>query len=787
MSKKSDVQRSSLPIPDLAYTGTVTYDATDPDTHYPPIERLLPPEGAPNVLVVLIDDTGFGASSAFGGPVHTPNFERVAAQGLKYTRFHTTALCSPTRAALLSGRNHHTVGMGGITEIATSAPGYSSLRPNNCAPLAETLKLNGYSTAQFGKCHEVPVWESSPVGPFDHWPHPGGGFEYFYGFIGGETNQWYPAIYENTSPVEPWGTPEAGYHFMADMTQKAIDWTKQQKALAPDKPFFTYFAPGATHAPHHVPAEWAAKYAGKFDQGWDAVREETFARQKELGVIPENATLTERSPGIPSWDEMSDELKPVLAREMEVYAGYLEYADHHVGELLDALEELDVLDDTLVYVIIGDNGASAEGTMKGTTNEAFVINHMEEMEDDAYLIEHKDDLGTPRSYNHYAIGWAHAMDTPYQWTKQVASHWGGTRNGTIVSWPNGIHARGEIRNQFAHVIDVAPTVLEAAGIPEPATVNGVTQRPYEGTSMNYSFDEADAAEQHTTQYFEMLGNRAIFHKGWTAVAKHKDPWLGSSHGLDDDVWELYNVEEDWTQSNDLASKEPQKLADLQRLFLIQAARFNVLPMDIRSAERFNEQIAGRPALVRGTSQTLYSGMKRLSENSVINIKNKSFTVTARVTLPADGAASGVVIAQGGSYGGWSLYLHEGTLRFAYNIMGIKTDVTTSDVVLEPGEHELRMHFGYDGGGLGKGGGVTLYDGETKLGEGRVSRTLPFFFSMDETVDVGADVASPVSADYGATGNEFTGSIKWVRLDAGDDDHSHLADPEHKMQIAMTRQ
>ena len=386
-----DVQRSSLPIPDLAYTGTVTYDATDPDTSYPPIERLLPPEGAPNVLVVLIDDVGFGASSAFGGPIQTPTFERVAAAGLKYTRFHTTALCSPTRAALLSGRNHHTVGMGAITELATSAPGYSSLRPNSCAPLAETLKLNGYSTAQFGKCHEVPIWEASAVGPFDHWPHPGGGFEYFYGFLGGETNQWYPAIYENTSPIEPWGTPEDGYHFMDDMTDKAIAWTRQQKSIAPDKPFFTYFAPGATHAPHHVPTEWADKYAGQFDQGWDALREETFARQKELGVIPQDAVLTERSPGIPAWDEMSEALKPALARQMEVYAGFLAYADHHTGRLLDALEELGALDDTLVYVIIGDNGASAEGSMHGTTNEGFTINHMNEIEDEAYVVAHMDD------------------------------------------------------------------------------------------------------------------------------------------------------------------------------------------------------------------------------------------------------------------------------------------------------------------------------------------------------------------------------------------------------------
>ena len=785
-SSDDPIQRGALPIPDLAYTGTVTYDATDPDTHYPPIERLLPPEGAPNVLLILIDDVGFGASSAFGGPVQTPTFERVAAAGLKYTRFHTTALCSPTRAALLSGRNHHTVGMGGITEIATSAPGYSSLRPNNCAPLAETLKLNGYSTAQFGKCHEVPVWEASAVGPFDHWPHPGGGFEYFYGFLGGETNQWYPAIYENTSPIEPWGTPEDGYHFMDDMTDKAIAWTRQQKSIAPDKPFFTYFAPGATHAPHHVPKEWADKYAGQFDQGWDAVREETFARQKELGVIPPEAVLTERSPGIPAWDEMSDALKPALARQMEVYAGFLAYADHHAGRLLDAIEELGALDNTLVYVIIGDNGASAEGSMHGTTNEGFTINHLNEIEDEEYVAAHIDDIGTPASYNHYAVGWAHAMDTPYQWTKQVASHWGGTRNGTIVSWPSGIAAKGEIRNQFAHCIDVAPTVLQAAGIPEPSTVHGVTQRPYEGTAMNYSFDDAGAEEQHTTQYFEMLGNRAIFHKGWTAVAKHKDPWTGSTHGLDDDVWELYNVEEDWTQSNDLAAKEPERLAHLQRLFLIQAARFNVLPLDIRSAERMNPDIAGRPSLITADSQTFYPGMRRMSENSTINIKNKSFTVTAQVNVPQDGV-DGVLIAQGGAYGGWSFYAHGGLLKFAYNLLGISTDIIASDSAAPAGDHELRAHFAYDGGGYGKGGTITFHVDGDQIGEGRIERTLPYQFSFDETVDVGCDLASPVSSDYGATGNEFTGVLKKVRIDLGDDDHSHLIDDEHRLQVAMMRQ
>ena len=783
---KDDFQRGSLPIPDLAYTGTVTYDASSPDTHYPPIRQVQAPEDAPNVLVILLDDVGFGATSAFGGPIATPTIERLAADGLKYTRFHTTALCSPTRAALLSGRNHHTVGMGGITEIATSAPGYNSLRPNNCAPIAETLRLNGYSTSQFGKCHEVPVWEASPIGPFDHWPSPGGGFEYFYGFIGGETNQWYPAIYENTTPVEPWGTPEEGYHFMDDMTDKAIGWIKQQKAIAPDKPFFTYFAPGATHAPHHVPKEWADTYAGQFDQGWDEIRKETFARQKALGVIPADAELTERSAGIPAWDEMSDAIKPVLAREMEVYAGFLSYADHHAGRLIDALDALGILENTLVYVIIGDNGASAEGNFIGTTNEGFTVNHMNALEDEDYMIAHKDDLGTPRSYNHYAIGWAHAMDTPYQWTKQIASHFGGTRNGTVVHWPAGIEAKGEIRNQFCHCIDVAPTILEVAGIPEPNTVHGVTQRPMEGTSMAYTFNDATAEERHTTQYFEMMANRAIYHQGWTAVARHKDPWAAASRPIDDDVWELYNIDEDWTQANDLAAEHPDKLAELQRLFLIQAARFNVLPLDARSAERFNSELVGRPELIKGTSQTLYAGMTRLKEDSVIVLKNKSHSISAAIEVP-DGGAEGVLIAQGGTYGGWSVYTTGGRLAYCYNVLGIERFKIVSDSPLPSGSQEVRVEFAYDGGGLGKGGTVTLFAGDDQIGEGHVDRTLPFMFSMDETADVGSDLASPVSDDYGPSGNEFNGTIEWVRLDAGDDDHDHLIDPSHKMHIAMVRQ
>jgi arylsulfatase len=533
------IARDVLPIPDRPFEGTLPYDAKEPGASFPAIAPLQPPVGAPNVLVILLDDVGFAASSAFGGPCATPTAERLAGNGLKYNRFHTTALCAPTRAALLSGRNHHSVGMGVITELATSAPGYNSIRPNTCSPLAETLKMNGYSTAQFGKCHEVPVWQTSPMGPFDAWPTGGGGFEYFYGFIGGETNQYYPAVYEGTTPVEPEKTPEEGYHFTEDMTDKAIKWTRQQKSLMPDKPFFMYFAPGATHAPHHVPTEWSDKYKGRFDEGWDALREKILTRQKELGVVPPGAELTTRHDEIPAWDDMPDGLKPILARQMEVYAGFLEHTDHHIGRLVDALDDLGVLEDTIIYYIIGDNGASAEGTINGSFNETFIFNGAAALETPEFMAARIDDFGTPKAYNHFAVGWAHAMDTPYQWTKQVASHWGGTRNGTIVHWPRGIAARGEVRSQFHHVIDVAPTVLEAAGLPQPTAVNGVAQQPIEGVSMLYSFDGATEADRHQTQYFEMFCNRGIYHEGWTAVTRHSVPWvLEPLPPFVDDVWEL---------------------------------------------------------------------------------------------------------------------------------------------------------------------------------------------------------------------------------------------------------
>ena len=709
------IQREVLPIPDPQHTGLVTYDAKDPDTSFPPIEPLRPPEGAPNVLVVLIDDCGFGASSAFGGPCATPTAERLAANGLSYNRFHTTALCSPTRQALLTGRNHHSVGMGGITEIATSAPGYNSIRPKSAAPLAETLKLNGYSTAQFGKCHEVPVWESSPMGPFDAWPSGGGGFEHFYGFIGGETNQYAPAIYDGTVPVEPDRTPEEGYHFTEDMTDRAIGWIRQQKALMADKPFFVYYAPGATHAPHHVPTEWSDKYKGAFDDGWDALRERTLARQKELGVVPEDAELTARPAEIPAWEEMPDDLKPVLARQMEVYAGFLEHTDHHIGRVIDALSELEILDDTLVYYIVGDNGASAEGTPQGCFNELIVLNGAGGLETTEFMTSKIDLFGTPEAFNHFAVGWAHAMDTPYQWTKQVASHWGGTRNGTIVHWPAGIKAKGEIRTQFSHVIDVAATVLDIAGIPAPTFVNGVQQMPLHGKSMAPTFDDSKAPEHRETQYFEMFVNRGIYHKGWTAVTRHSLPWVATEMpAYDDDVWELYGPN-DWTQAHDLAAEEPERLAELQRLFLIEATRYNVLPLDDRRFERFNPDLAGRPQLIRGTSQLLFGGMGRLSENSILPLKNKSHAITAAIEVP-EGGADGVIVAQGGAFGGWSLYLHEGRPAYCYNTFGVQRFKVHGGEAIPPGDHQVRAEFTYDGGGLGKGGDVALFVDGAEVGD-----------------------------------------------------------------------
>lgn len=777
--------RDVLPIPDVPYAGPVMYDARDPDAKYRPIEPLRPPEGAPNVLLVLIDDAGFGASSAFGGPCRTPNLERLAGNGLRYTRFHTTAICSATRQALLTGRNHHSVGMGTVSDMATAAPGYTSIRPNTAATIAETLRLSGYSTAQFGKCHEVPTWEWSPVGPFDRWP-TGSGFEYFYGFVGGETSQFYPTLIEGTHGVRAEKSPRQGYHLSEDLAQRARRWLGQHRALMPDKPFFLYFAPGATHAPIHLPEDWRDRYRGEFDRGWDAARETTFARQQRLGVIPQNAELTARPDAIPAWRDIADDLKPVLAREMELYAAFLEHTDWCIGQVVEAVETLGALDDTLICVITGDNGASGEGTLNGTWNEALTMTGMTDIETPRFLRERLDSFGTPESYPQYSLGWAHAMDTPYQWTKRVASHWGGTRNGLVVHWPRGIGARGELRHQFHHVIDIAPTLLEAARLPQPRIVHGVDQQPIEGVSMVYSFDDAAAPDRHETQYFEMLGNRGIYHKGWTAVTAHNPPGANGQRRFEDDVWELYDTNTDWTQARDLAREQPGKLEELKRLFLIEAARYNVLPLDDRGAPRADPDTAGRPVLARGRRQRLYPGVGRLNAFSVISIKNKSHRVTAEVAVP-DGGGDGVIVAQGGFPGGWSFYVKDGKPKYCYNFYGIDHFHVAATEAVPPGTHRLSMAFDYDGGGVAKGGTARLFIDGREVCRGRIGRTQPLPFASDEPLEIGQDCGSPVTADYSVA--QFNGKVNWVEIEIpeGAADNDSEITSEQRLQASLVRE
>ena len=751
--------RQILPLPDIPEPAPVALYGED--VTYVPAKPLRPPEGAPNVVIILIDDMGFGASSAFGGPINMPTLERVGNDGLKYTRFHTTALCSPTRQALLTGRNHHSVGMGSITETATTAPGYNSIRPNSAATIAETLRLNGYNTSAYGKMHQTPVWEVSTSGPFDHWP-TGDGFEYFYGFVGAEANQWAPTLYEGTKPVEPSTDPD--YHLTPDLVKHAIEWVQAQHALTPDKPFFIYLSFGATHAPHHVPTEYSDKYKGKFDMGWDALRETTLANQKKLGVVPQDCQLTARSKGIPAWADLTDDAKKVATRLMEIYAGFAEHTDHYAGVFLDALEEMGMLDNTLLFYIAGDNGASAEGTVTGVYNEVLTLNYIQDSVEN--VLAHYDDLGTVAAYNHYPIGWAHAMDCPYQWTKQVASHWGGTRNGMAVRWPKGFKSKGEVRNQWHHVIDVAPTILEAAGLPEPVQVHGVTQKPIEGVSMKYTLDDAKALDRHVTQYFEMFGNRGIYHQGWSAVTQHMSP-IAKPHDWEDDVWELYDGSTDWSQAVNVADKYPETLAELKELFLIEAGKYNVFPLDDRRTELTNPEIAGRPDLLGGrTAMTFHPGMIQLMENTVPNVKNKSHTVTADIEVPA--MANGVIVAQGGRFGGWSLYVKNGVLNYVHNYLGIKEYPVVATEPLPAGRVTVEYKFTYEGAAdeTGKGGTGELYVGKKKVGEAHIDKTVPFMFSFDETLDIGCDLATAVTEGYAMGDNKFSGTIYSVTVDIG---------------------
>jgi arylsulfatase A-like enzyme len=755
---QTKLDRTVLPIPEPDYPHSKVLDARDATP--PPRFQITAPEGAPNVMIVLIDDMGFGMSSSFGGPIHMPTAESLASQGLRFTQFHTTALCSPTRTALLSGRNHHMNNMGGITEIATAFPGNTGQRPDNVAPLAEMLRLNGYSTGMFGKNHETAAWEASPSGPTNRWPTRSG-FDEFYGFIGGETDQWSPSLYEGLSRVE---TPHyPGYNFMTDMTNHAIAWMKFEKSLTPDKPFFMYFAPGATHAPHHVPAEWIAKYKGKFDGGWDKMREETLARQIALGVVPAGTKLAPKPEAIKDWDKLTADEKKLFAHQMETYAGFGEYCDDEIGRLFAGLKETGQFDNTLIFYIIGDNGTSAEGGMVGMFNEMTYFNGVQETVQEQ--LKHYDEWGGPSTYPHMAAGWAVAGDTPFMWTKQIPSNYGGTRNPVIVSWPKHIKAINEVRTQWHHVIDVAPTVLEAAHLPEPTSVNGTVQSPIEGVSMLYTFENPKAESPHKTQYFEIMGNRGIYHDGWFAGTIHRAPWEQlPRRKLQDDIWELYDTRTDFSLVNNLAAANPAKLKELQDLFIEEAIKYRVLPIDDRVLERVNAATAGRPDLMGGrTSLTLYEGMVGMSENVFINVKNRSLSITADVQIP-QGGANGVILAQGGRFGGWSLYFKDGKPTYCYNFLGLQEYKISGPQALASGKATIRMNFDYDGGGIGKGGTATLLVNGAKVASGRIEHTQGMIFSADETAGVGVDGATPVSTDYKETNNSFTGKILKVVVD-----------------------
>jgi len=750
------LDRTSLPVKEPVAETFNELDARN--VKAPPRFEVKAPAKAPNVVIVLIDDMGFGQPSAFGGPCYMPTLEKLAANGLKFTRFHTTALCSPTRVALLTGRNHHLNNAGAIMELATGFPGNTGIRPKSVAPLAQILKYNGYSTAAFGKYHETPPWEVSVSGPYDRWPTQSG-FDKFYGFIGGETNQWAPAIYDGTTRIEVPHDPN--YHFTVDMTNQAINWMEAQQSLTPDKPFYMYFATGATHAPHHVPKEWIEKYKGKFDQGWDKVREETFARQKALGVIPQNAKLTPRPKEIPSWDSQTPTQKKLFARQMETFAGFAEQTDHEVGRLVDALQKMGELDNTLFLYIAGDNGASAEGGPEGSYNEMMALSGIIGTADQ--MLPHIDEWGGPNTFPHYAIGWAWGGDSPFQWTKQVASHFGGTRNGMVVHWPNGIKAKGEIRSQFTHVVDVAPTVLEAAGIPFPKIVDGVEQIPFSGPSFLYAFDDAKAPDRHTVQYFEMFGNRGIYKDGWVACTRHSIPWiLTNVPPLKDDTWELYNVSEDFSEADNLAASNPGKLKELQKAFDDEAVKNHVYPLDDRRSERFDAAIAGRPDLMgTRTSLSVYEGMS-IAENAFINLKSRSYTLTAEIEIGNN--ANGVIISQAGKFGGWTLFMKDGRLFHEYNYFGLERTKIGSPKTLASGKHTIEYSFEIAEQKPGAGGKCTLYVDGQQVAEGQIPKTQPFLYSADEGVDVGLDGETAVSKDYKEGDNHFSGKIFKITAD-----------------------
>jgi len=750
----------SLPPPDFRFPGTVgrTFQDSDPAQFPQPVRA---PAGAPNVVLILIDDAGFGQFSTFGGGVPSPTMDRLAAEGLRYNRFHTTALCSPTRAALITGRNHHSVAAGVIGEAATGYDGYTTILPRSAGTIGEVLRQNGYMTAWIGKNHNTPTWEASAAGPFDRWAN-GLGFDYFYGFNGGDMDHWHPVLYENRNLVP--ASPDPQYFLTTDLADHAIGWVRRVKSIAPARPFLLYVAPGATHAPHHAPADWIAKFKGKFDTGWDTYREETLERQKRLGVVPPETKLTARSAGLPAWDSLNGDQKRLYARMMEVFAAYGAHCDHEMGRIVDAVKQLPGAENTIFIYIAGDNGSSAEGGLEGSVNENLFFNGFsEKWQDNLKAI---DELGGPKHFNHFTSAWAHAMDTPFQWTKQVASHFGGTRNPMIVSWPARIRNGGGLRSQFTHVIDIVPTLYEVIGITPPAMLNGIAQKPIEGTSFAYTFDDPNAGERHRTQYFEMGTNRGLYHDGWMASSLSLIPWEPVHTGVDIDknTWELYDVRKDFSQAEDVAASNPQKLRELQDLWWAEAAKYNVLPMDWRIAERMNSELAGRPSL-GGPSKTItyYPGQIGLPPDASPRILNKSWTLTADVQDGAGG--DGVIVTQGGNEGGYGLYLRQGKPTFVYNFLSLERTTIASAASLPAGKARVTVDFVYEGGPqeLGKSARVTMSVNGTKVAEGRLTRTIPALISLVEGLDVGQDVGSAIDYTYRPP-FAFTGRVDKVTFE-----------------------
>lgn len=736
----SFAQKEELPKKWNIFNGKIERTFSESEEDYP--QPIHSEKEAPNIILIILDDVGFGQAGTFGGPIATPQLDKVAEEGIAYTQFHTTGVCSATRAALLTGRNHHQTGFGTISEMSTGFPGYNSIWDKDAASIAEVLKENGYNTAAWGKWHNTPDWETSQTGPFDRWP-TGLGFEYFYGFIGGETSQYEPQLYKNTLAVEPNLKPEDGYHLTEDLSKDAIHWIQQQQSLNPDKPYFAYFSTGAIHAPLHVQKEWIEKYKGKFDDGWDKMREETIQRQKKMGIIPADTKLTERPEAIEAWEDQSEEQKKLYARQMEVVAGYLAHTDYYVGELLEAARALPGGENTMVIYVVGDNGASGEGTPTGTINNMMVQNGFPDSLEDQLKV--MDELGSKEFENHYAVPWAWAGCAPFQWMKRVPSHFGGTRNGLVISWPKGIEAKNEKRTQFHHVVDIAPTIYEAASIPTPKYVNGVKQAPTAGVPMNYSFETPETESTRKTQYFEVGGHHAIYHDGWVAAAFHGVPWkFTGSVGFDSVQWELYNVEEDFSQSTDLAEQYPKKLAEMIELFDQEAQKYNVYPLDDRYAERALNPL--RPSITKGKKYfKYYQGTTRIPEGGTPPIYSKSHTIQS--TIKYKKGDEGVIVAVGGNVAGYSLFIKDNKLHYTYNFFNKERYSAISTIDLPEGKVDIKMRYDQESDTWGGGGTAILFINNQEVGKTKINKTVPIRFAVTETTDIGMDLGSTVTKEY----------------------------------------